>query len=173
MIPPINAECWISSGSLGCWGCLLLCASSRAPTDLHLEIPLRNAGCKSCHHPSRSIKSFGNERWKIKIIHQSQLSSPVVFAAYLKGKVVILLAGCSLESGMLQLRLMLQERKPGASLSPFAKLFSPWGISLPCCSKDRIRDLHTGVIPAGAAGAQPSAWPHSSQCSQSMEGGKH
>lgn len=98
-------------------------------------------------HLPLSVKSFGNEGWKIKIIHQLHLLGPAVFAAYLRGKFVILLTGCALECGMLQLRLMLQERKLEFSISPLAKLFSPLGISWPRCSEGRIRDLHTGVTP--------------------------
>lgn len=66
---------------------------SRAPTDPHREIALRDMpGARAVvAHLPLSIKSFGNEGWKIKIIHQLHLLGPAGFAAYLRGKFVILL----------------------------------------------------------------------------------
>lgn len=108
--------------------------------------------------PLEALKSFGDERWKIKITHQSHLCNPVVYCSLFKGE------SCNFAGRLLSLSpewdAPAEIDAPGEETwripsPPFAKLFSPWGIWLPCCSKGRIRDLHTGVTPAGAAGAQP------------------
>lgn len=126
-------------------------------------------GARAAITPLEALKSFGDERWKIKITHQSHLSNPVVSAALFKGE------RCNFAGRLLspEWDAPAEIDAPGEETCripspPLLSCFSPWGISLPCCSKDRIRDLHTGVTPAGAAGAQPSPRPHSSQCSQSL-----